>query len=220
MMGDDHFISGGITGGIYCSMLDLPLIYTIPVVGLVMFFALVPDIDCPGSTITRDLPLIGKPISWFICRLSHAVYVMTRTPRDKNSEGTHRHLSHTVVFALIMGIGFGVPLASFVGAHWGLILGGAIALGCWTHCLGDSLTVSGCPWLWPLPIAGRTWYDIGTPRWIRFHTGSSTEKVFAFLVLYPGAALAFPGVFMAIYPLVINLYHGIMMSGHGGTVRS
>lgn len=54
-------------------------------------------------------------------------------------------------------------------------LGVVVALGCLVHCWGDSLTVMGCPWLWPIPIAGRMWYPIGTPDRMRFKAGSGTE---------------------------------------------
>ncbi|MGI0070155.1 MAG: metal-dependent hydrolase, partial [Nitrosopumilaceae archaeon] len=170
MMGKRHFISGATTGGIYCTLLEIPLIFVPAILWVVMFFALVPDIDCPGSTVTKSLPVIGKPISWFIRKLSHAVYMATKGPRDEDWEGTHRHLSHTIVFALVIGTGLGAVLLPWFGPHWALIFGGAAALGCWTHCLGDSLTEMGCPWLWPLPIAGETWYEIRTPSLIRFHT--------------------------------------------------
>lgn len=205
MMGKNHFISGGITGGVYCSLLGVPLIETPVIIVIVMFFALVPDVDCPGSTVTRDLWIIGRPISWFIRRLSHVVYEATKGPRDEDWEGTHRHLSHTVVFALVMGGGLFAATSPFTDEHSALVLGGAAALGCWTHCLGDSLTVMGCPWLWPLPIAGETWYEIRTPRLIRFHTGSGVEHWFSILVLYPGAVLAFPGAWAIICPLMVEL---------------
>lgn len=69
------------------------------------------------------------------------------------------------------------------GAWW---IGLAVGVGCAIHCLGDVITASGCPVLWPIPIpstelrsAGRglprvptrvwrTWYLVGTPRWMRF----------------------------------------------------
>jgi membrane-bound metal-dependent hydrolase YbcI (DUF457 family) len=65
-------------------------------------------------------------------------------------------------------------------------LGLAVGAGCAIHCLGDVITASGCPVLWPLPIPSqetrydrklrrrvpvrvwRTWYLVGTPRWMRF----------------------------------------------------
>lgn len=70
--------------------------------------------------------------------------------------------------------------AALTGAAWlatdgGIpagLLGLCVALGSYTHCLGDSCTMYGCPWLWPVPIRGRVWYRIGTPRWMRFRTGT------------------------------------------------
>lgn len=208
MVGRHHFESGAITGGLYCTMIQAPLIEVPALIFVVMFFSLVPDIDCPGSMVTESLPLIGKPISWFIRRLSHAVYVATKGPRDEDWEGTHRHLSHTIVFALFIGAGFGAALSPLVGQHWAIVFGGAAALGCWTHCLGDSLTIMGCPWLWPIPIAGETWYEIGTPRFLRFHTGSTTETAVAWLVIYPAAVLAFPGAFPIFMDLALQIWHG------------
>lgn len=73
-------------------------------------------------------------------------------------------------------------------------LGLAVGVGLATHCLGDAITAAGCPILWPLPIPSRvwrynrkqrrkirvwvwrTWYLVGTPRWMRFPVNSPTEK--------------------------------------------
>jgi len=72
-------------------------------------------------------------------------------------------------------------------------LGLAVSVGCLAHLLGDVITASGCPILWPIPIPSReqvynrktrqrepvtrwrTWYLVGTPRWMRFPVGSKTE---------------------------------------------
>lgn len=214
MMGRSHFISGGITGGLYCTLLELPILHAPVIITVVMFFALVPDVDCPGSTVTQSLPIIGKPISWGISRLSHVVYMATKGPRDEDWEGTHRHLSHTIVFAVAVGGSVMAVSSPWIGQHWGLIYGGAAALGCWTHCLGDSLTIMGCPWLWPIPIAGETWYEIGTPQAIRFHTGGDVEKLFSILVLYPAAFLAFPGVFPIVWSLTHEIITNVMANHH------
>lgn len=80
-----------------------------------------------------------------------------------------------------------LAVATFIvvppGAWW---IGLAIGAGCVIHCLGDVITESGCPVFWPIPIARtelrsparglpraparvwRTWYLVGTPRWMRF----------------------------------------------------
>lgn len=42
------------------------------------------------------------------------------------------------------------------------------------HSLGDCLTNSGAPLMWPLPIQGRLWYRFKAP--VRFDTGSEVGK--------------------------------------------
>ncbi|MGP3691542.1 metal-dependent hydrolase [Streptomyces sp. IBSNAI002] len=76
-------------------------------------------------------------------------------------------------------------------------LGLPVALGAVVHCLGDALTISGCPVLWPLPIRGRLWFPLGPPGPMRFAAGSWVEQrvlmpVFAVLALaLGGVAYAF-----------------------------
>lgn len=72
-------------------------------------------------------------------------------------------------------------------------IGVAVGLGMFTHCLGDSLTRSGCPWLWPLPIRGETWYEIRLPRMLRFSTNSWVERLVVVPVLLAGGVLLLPG---------------------------
>ncbi|GAA2617055.1 metal-dependent hydrolase [Streptomyces axinellae] len=57
-----------------------------------------------------------------------------------------------------------------------LWLGLPIVLGAMVHNIGDALTVSGCPILWPIPIAGKRWYPLGTPRFMRFRAGAWVES--------------------------------------------
>lgn len=56
-----------------------------------------------------------------------------------------------------------------------LWLGLPVVLGALVHDLGDALTVSGCPLLWPLPIARKRWYPVGPPKALRFRAGSWVE---------------------------------------------
>ncbi|MGW5115887.1 metal-dependent hydrolase [Streptomyces noursei] len=70
-------------------------------------------------------------------------------------------------------------------------LGLPVTLGALVHCLGDALTISGCPFLWPLPLRGRLWYPVGPPQPLRFAAGAWVEQrvlkpVFALLVLVLG----------------------------------
>jgi membrane-bound metal-dependent hydrolase YbcI (DUF457 family) len=73
-------------------------------------------------------------------------------------------------------------------------LGIAVAAGCFTHCLGDSLTIAGCPFLFPIPIAGETWYEIRPPRHLRFRTGKKVETRLIFPIFVIAAVLLIPGV--------------------------
>jgi hypothetical protein len=56
-----------------------------------------------------------------------------------------------------------------------LWLGLPIVLGALVHNIGDSITVSGCPILWPLPIGGKRWYPLGPPQFMRFRAGAWVE---------------------------------------------
>lgn len=56
-------------------------------------------------------------------------------------------------------------------------LGYAVALGMLIHCLGDALTESGAPLLWPVPIGGRMWHPVRPPGLLRFRTGGAVEVV-------------------------------------------
>ncbi|OEU96819.1 LexA-binding, inner membrane-associated putative hydrolase [Streptomyces sp. Amel2xB2] len=56
-----------------------------------------------------------------------------------------------------------------------LWLGLPIVLGALVHNIGDAITISGCPILWPVPISGKRWYPLGTPRFMRFRAGAWVE---------------------------------------------
>ncbi len=73
-------------------------------------------------------------------------------------------------------------------------IGIAVGIGMFVHCLGDSLTRAGCPWLWPIRIAGETWYEIRPPRLLRFRAGGPFELTFVVPVLTTAAVLLVPGV--------------------------
>jgi membrane-bound metal-dependent hydrolase YbcI (DUF457 family) len=82
----------------------------------------------------------------------------------------------------------GVTCAATAGAwymvggragHWDW-LGLPVAIGALTHCLGDSLTTSGCPLLWPLVITGRRWYPVHLLGPLKFTTGGRVETKFVY----------------------------------------
>jgi hypothetical protein len=95
----------------------------------------------------------------------------------------------------------GTPAADAVQAGLSEIggwIGVAVGLGMFVHCLGDSLTRSGCPWLWPLPIRGETWYELRLPKLFRFRTGGWVERLVIAPLLLAAAVLLLPGGLQAL----------------------
>ena len=66
--------------------------------------ALLPDLDHPGSTISRTFGALSGGLSAGISVVSSFVYRTTRTKKDSNRDGGHRGLTHTIVFALFAAV--------------------------------------------------------------------------------------------------------------------
>jgi len=238
MMGRTHALTGWCAG-----LAAAPLVGVATGAPQVVFaavtagFALLPDLDHPGATATRLLGWFTRSVSWLLRKSSARLYEATKGPRDERCTGTHRHLSHTVLFAFALGgaaavgaavggpwvvlgvvalglllaaavLGDWVLLAGLAGGGWmaahtdavaalaevGGFLGAAVALGCIVHDLGDAITEAGCPFLFPLLIAGETWYEIRPPRWLRFRTGKAFEQMVVFPAFVVLAVWLAPGV--------------------------
>lgn len=250
MMGPAHSLSGaaawlgvGAAAGATGHAMPWPVL----VVGALICAgaALAPDLDHKSATISRAFGPVSRGLCGVIDKLSHAVYKATRMQGDPRRSGGHRTLTHTWVWAVL--IGAGASLLAVTGGRWAVLgilfvhmvlavegllwrmarvssdvlvwllgatsawilagvlnepgngsdwlfgagqeylwLGVPIVLGALVHDIGDALTVSGCPILWPIPIGRKRWYPVGPPRRLRFRAGSWVElKVLtpAFMVL-------------------------------------
>lgn len=108
-----------------------------------------------------------------------------------------------MILAALASLWAAYTLPTGTASWW---VGGAVAVGCWAHCLGDSMTNSGCPWLYPLKIKGQRWYPIGMPRALRFHTGKRGESLVTWVLLAPAVAVlavaAVPGVWPGLLALL------------------
>lgn len=60
------------------------------------------------------------------------------------------------------------------GSWWWLGL--AITTGAIIHLCGDMITKQGCPMLWPLPIRGKTWFEVSLPGFLRIRAGGWVER--------------------------------------------
>ncbi|MDB1090104.1 metal-dependent hydrolase [Streptomyces sp. ACA25] len=252
MMGPAHSLSGAMAWlgvGLAAAVADRPMPWTVLVAGTLICAgaALAPDLDQKSATISRAFGPISRFLAGIIDKLSVTVYNLTRGKGERRRTGGHRTLTHTWVWAVLVGAGF-----SAAAVHWGrwavlvilfihmvlavegllwrharassdvlvwllgatsawmianimdrpgmgsdwlfpgqeyLWIGLPIVLGAIVHTIGDSLTISGCPMLWPLPIRGRRWYALGTPRFMRFRAGAWVEnKVLMPVFMIVGAA--------------------------------
>ena len=240
MMGRTHALTGWCAGLALAPAVGVGTVHQAVVFAATTAgFTLLPDLDHPSASATRLFGWLTGALSWLLRRLSAAVYALTKGPRDEKGPGTHRHLSHTLLFAVALGAAtsagcsaggawavlgvllFGLLLAVGALGDWLLLpyggavawwyftapddrvaqladisgwLGVAVAAGCFVHCLGDSLTESGCPFLFPLPIAGETWYELRPPKPLRLHTGKKVETRLVFPVFVLVGVLLVPGV--------------------------
>lgn len=238
MMGKTHALSGLCAGLALAPMVVDTVAASVVVAATTAGFALLPDLDHPGARASKLLGPVTGVLSTGLRAGSRWLYARTKGPRDERHSGEHRHATHTVLFALLVGTlvavgswGLGtwfvlgtvllgtllagnalgdwvLPLVGIAGlAVWGSAggdLGGDLAgiggwlgiaagTGCVVHCLGDALTLSGCPFLFPLPIAGETWYEIRPPRFLRFRTGGAVELRIVFPLFVLLAILLLPG---------------------------
>lgn len=241
MMGPAHSLSGAAAWlgvGAAAAAWGHPMPWPVLLVGALICAgaALAPDLDHKAATISRAF----GPVSHWLCEivdtLSHTVYKATRKQGDPRRSGGHRTLTHTWLWAVL--IGTGTSVAAVMGGRWAVLailfvhmvlaiegllwrvvrgsssnvlvwllaaasawilagvldkpgngadwlltapgrpylwLGLPIALGALVHDIGDALTVSGCPILWPIPVGRKRWYPLGTPKPLRFRAGSWVE---------------------------------------------
>jgi membrane-bound metal-dependent hydrolase YbcI (DUF457 family) len=252
MMGPAHSLSGAMAWlvvGAATAALDRPMPWPVLLAGTLICAgaALAPDLDQKSATISRAF---GPPSRWLaglIDKLSVTVYNASRGRGDRRRTGGHRTLTHTWVWALLVGAGF--SYAAITWGRWAVLvilfihmvlavegllwrhartssdvlvwllgatsawalagvldqpgngsdwlftdqqylwLGLPIVLGSMVHNIGDALTISGVPVLWPLPIKNRRWYPVGTPTVMRFRAGAWVEnKVLMPVFMVVGAA--------------------------------
>lgn len=218
--------------------------------------ALGPDLDQPSATISRAFGPVSRLLAIVVGKLSAAVYNGTRSRGERRRSSGHRTLTHTWVWAALIGGGF--SLAAVAWGRWAVLvtlfvhmvlavegllwrmarvssdvlvwllgatsswlladvldqpgngsqwlfdgepylwIGLPIMLGAVVHTLGDALTVSGCPMLWPVPIAGQRWYPLGSPRFMRFRAGAWVEnRVLMPVLMLAGVASGLGAVALA-----------------------
>jgi len=193
MLGRSHALSGAAAWLAVCAASTAvghrpgPLAIVVGA-GVTAAGALLPDIDHPRSLVAGSLGPVSRLLAEGVDRAAEAIYTATASPVDLPARGGHRKVTHTALFAVLVGllVAAGVGWLAPPWAWLGLPAG----LGCLVHCLGDAATHAGVPLAWPIPIAGQRWYRIGTPRALRFATGGTVEGWLVVPLLIIGGAVA------------------------------
>ena len=123
MTGHTHAIAGAAAGALVAEILRLPVGLLPVAAALGALAALLPDVDEPGSTVNRRLPVIGPALG--------------RSLR-------HRTVTHSL--AALAGL---TPLAHLLLVHaaWTWLAVGAAGYG--SHLFCDLLTPAGIDLFWP-----------------------------------------------------------------------
>ncbi|WBB94156.1 metal-dependent hydrolase [Verrucosispora sp. WMMC514] len=121
-MGRTHALSGAVGWLAGCAALGLaghPVQGHVAVAGAVVSAgaALLPDLDHPKATASISLGSVTGGVSWVTAAVSRWVSRVTCSCCDGDADG-HRALTHTVAFAVLLGVLLGVA-----GWRWGAAAG-------------------------------------------------------------------------------------------------
>lgn len=152
-----------------------------------------------GLAVLASVLLQGRQVSLAVVGVSvwllaHAALNARRRAEigDMVLPGKFRHLNRlafrgsAIVGATLVGLAAAGLVADRVPAAGWPWLGLAVGWGCLAHSLGDALTFSRVPLLWPLRIRGCRWTRVGVPAWMRFRTGSRAETVVVVVLAIAG----------------------------------
>ena len=124
MMGPAHSLSGAAAWlgvGAAAAAAGHPMPWPVLVVGglICAGAALAPDLDHKSATISRAFGPVSKGLCEIVDKLSYAVYKATRGPGDPRRSGGHRTLTHTWLWAVL--IGAGASVAAVTGGRWAVL---------------------------------------------------------------------------------------------------
>lgn len=162
MMGRTHASTGAAAWLSGCTVAAVlghpPGVYELAVgTSLAAFGAVLPDIDCPSSSIAHSLGPPTRVLAWLVAWAGKRIHAATRTPLDRPDRDGHRTITHGLLFVIVAGIGFG-----WLGVHgtvWAVAgmtgLAAATALRALkVHGIGRyvaAVAVALAGWHWPAP---------------------------------------------------------------------
>jgi membrane-bound metal-dependent hydrolase YbcI (DUF457 family) len=115
---------------------------------------------------------IGPFIPFYLPKVRNVVYPRSKIYKARKSRKSILRLSKASAFLLAVFIS-GLFVVQVAPEFNPILLAIIIGTGSLVHLIGDALTNSGVPLLWPLPISGKVWFRVKAP--ITFDTGSDIE---------------------------------------------
>lgn len=161
-----------------------------------LVFSILAGLGVLGLTsLGGDVNLLGIEYTWgqlaallvmaFCLHLGTAGLFAPQIKKAKNKLGVFAPL-----ILMIFSLGVTFLISRFLPTdgttyQWLAILVGA---GCLIHVFGDSITKMGTPFLWPIKIRRKRWYDISLPAALRITAGGAVETkilvpIFALVIL-------------------------------------
>ena len=144
MMGRTHALTGWCAGlavaqFVGATSIEQAVLFAVTTSG----FALLPDLDHPHARASKLLGPFSRALSWLLRHASAALYPVTKGPRDERKKGTHRHLSHTVLFAV--GLGLAVSAGTEAGGPYAVAAVAVLGLLLAQDALGDWMIIVSRP---------------------------------------------------------------------------
>ncbi|MBH0123190.1 metal-dependent hydrolase [Rhodococcus sp. CX] len=119
VMGPTHAVSGALVGLLVADVLPqdwggpTSTAETFAFAGVCAGAALLPDLDTAQSTVARSFGPVSQAVAGGIDRVSVGYYNLTKGRRDRKRRGGHRTLTHTALFAGLLGVGVSALVARF-----------------------------------------------------------------------------------------------------------
>lgn len=119
VMGPTHAMSGAAAGLLAAQLLPpnwggpTSPTETFIWAGVCAGASLLPDLDLPGSTVSRSFGPASTAASHAINAMSTLFYQATSSGRDNHRDGGHRTLTHTLAFALALGVAVSAAVTAF-----------------------------------------------------------------------------------------------------------
>jgi membrane-bound metal-dependent hydrolase YbcI (DUF457 family) len=152
-MGRSHCASGLAAGLAVAPLLGLEALPEVTLFAATTAgYALAPDLDHPGATASRLLGPLTGVLSRALRAFSKLLYRLTKGPRDEACEAGHRHATHTLAFALLLG--GAAAVGSVYGGRWvvlGVLVFGLLLA---TAALGDWVLLAGTGGMVALLVTG------------------------------------------------------------------